>query len=199
MTTNIKGNMKKLLTLMLAAAAMISFTACEKDGDKDLPNEIIIGAESYTLNAACCYYYMDSDHETVEYDLWFADRKYWNDNGDWPIEDSNYANALEVNLYNLYAKGVAEGSLPTGKFTYGDSWENLKHDGRSDYTINDEDGETNWTGMGQDYVEESKLTIEIKHIKGNIYEIKLTGGVDENGKPVNGYYKGEFDIVVDEY
>ena len=48
--------------------------------------------------------------------------------------------------------------------------------------------------MGQDYVEESKLTIEIKHIKGNIYEIIFTGGVDVNGKPVNGYYKGAVDV-----
>ncbi len=186
--------MKKLFTLMIAVAAMISFTACEKDGGKDLPNEIIIGSESYTLNAACCYCYTDPDYETLEYNFWLTDRRYWNNDGDWPIEDSNYANGLEVNLYNLYAKGVAKGSLPTGKFTYGDPWENFKHNGYSDYTLNDEDGDTNWIGIGQDCEEESKLTIEIKHIKGNIYEIIFTGGVDVYGKPVNGYYKGAVDV-----
>ena len=97
--------MKKFLTLMIAAALMIGFTACEKDDNgKDLPNEIIIGSESYTLNAACCYCYTDPDYETLEYEFWLTDRRYWNDNGDWLIEDSNYANGLEVNLYNLYVK-----------------------------------------------------------------------------------------------
>ena len=191
--------MKKLLTLMLAAAAMISITACEKDGGEDLPNEIVIGSDAYNLSGAICYCYIHPDYETVEYDFYLTDKVYWDNNGNWEDEDSYYANGVEVNIYNLYAKGVAEGKLPTGKFTYGDSWENFKHSGSTDYTLNDENGYTNWIEFGQEYVEESKLTIEIKHIKGNIYEIKLTGGVDENGKPVNGYYKGEFDIVVDEY
>ena len=191
--------MKKLLTLMLAAAAMISFTACEKDGGEDLPNEIVIGSDAYNLSGAICYCYINPDYETVEYDFYLADKVYWDKNGNWEEEDSYYVNGVEVNIYNLYAKGVAEGKLPTGKFTYGDEWENLKHDGSTDYTLNDENGNTHWTEIGQEYVDESKLIIEIKHIKGNIYEIKFTGGVDENGKPVKGYYKGEFDIVVDEY
>ena len=178
---------------MVAVAAMISFTACEKDGGDDLPNEIIIGSESYTLNAACCYCYTNPDYETVEYDFWLTDRRYWNNDGDWPIEDSNYANGLEVNLYSLYAKGAAKGSLPTGKFTYGDSYENFKHSGSSDYTLNDENGYTNWISMSRNS-ESSNLIIEIKHIKGNIYEIKFTGGIDQHGKTVNGYYKGVVDV-----
>ena len=43
--------------------------------------------------------------------------------------------------------------------------------------------------FGQDDVEESELVIEVKHISGNIYEIKFTGGVDESGNPVSGYQR----------
>ena len=40
--------MKKLFTLMLAVAAMISFTACEKDDNgKDQPNILKIGDRTY--------------------------------------------------------------------------------------------------------------------------------------------------------
>ena len=181
---------------MLAVAAMISFTACEKDGgDEKLPNEFILGSESHALGNAICYYHFDTDYQIDEFDLWLTDRLYWNTNGDWYFDSSKYANGLQVNLYWIYGKDVAKGSLPTGKFTYSDTPGNLKHDGRADYYFSDENGDGNTIEFGQDSVRSSQLVIEIKHIKGNIYEIIFTGGLDEYGNPVNGYYRGAVDIV----
>ncbi len=184
--------MKKLFTLMIAVAAMISFTACEKDGNEpELPNEIVIGTKTYPLGGAVSYFYASEKL----YNLWFADKVYWDKNGDWTEDDSKYANGIEVNVYELFADGITKGSLPTGRFIYSDSFANMTHSGYSDYMLYNETGNgEGWSEFGQENVQESKLVIEIKHIKGNIYEIIFTGGVDENGNAVNGYYKGAVDI-----
>lgn len=184
---------------MIAAAAMISFTACEKENnEKVLPNEFTIGTDTRALGGAICYCYVDDNQEMIEYDIWLADKVHWDANGVWEdINATNYSNSFEANIYNLYAKGVAEGSMPTGKFTYSLNEEHLTHDGSSDYLVYDENGNyDDYINYGQEYVESSKLEIEIKHISNNIYELKLTGGVDVFGNAVSGYYKGAFDIYV---
>ena len=189
--------MKKLFTLLLAVAAMISFTACEKDDNgKDLPNILQIGDKTYELGAACVYSLKSLDQETYRYDIFVTNKVYWDNTGYWPDEDI-YANAVEVNLYYLYGPGSLT-RMPDGKYVYPTTGEeSLTHDGSSDYMICDETGKGQWTCCGQDNVENSKLEIEIKHINGNIYEIKFTGGVDERGNSVNGYYKGEVDMFED--
>ena len=191
--------MKKLLTLMIAAAAMISFTACEKENnEKVLPNEFTIGMDTYALGAAICNCYVYDNQEMTEYNIWLTDKVHWDANGDWEdVNATNYSNSFETNVYDLYAKGVAEGSMPTGKFTYSLNDEHLTHNGYSDYLVYDENGDYDeYIEFGQYNVESSKLEIEIKHICNNIYELKLTGGVDVFGNAVSGYYKGAFDIHV---
>lgn len=177
---------------MLAVAAMLSFTACEKDGNEpELPNEIVIGSQSYALAGAVSYFYAD---EGV-YNIWFSDKVHWDNNGDWEQDDSKYANGIEIDIYDLYSTGIAKGSLPTGRFTFSDSNANMTHNGYSDYLLYNENGKYDgWSDFGQSSVAESQLVIDIKHIKGNVYEIIFTGGIDENGKTVNGYYKGAVDI-----
>ena len=186
---------------MLAVAAMISFTACEKDDNgKDQPNILQIGDKTYELGAACLYSNPDTysgkslNQQTFRYDIYLTDKVYWNNKGEWPEDESTYANSVEVNLYYLYGPGSYT-VMPDGKYVYPTTnEESLIHSGDSTYRLSDEKGNSNAVDFGQDYVDKSKLEIEIKHIKGNIYEIKFTGGVDESGKPVNGYYKGAMDI-----
>lgn len=189
--------MKKFLTLMIAAALMISFTACEKDDNgKDLPNILKIGDRTYEIGAACCYWGIEDDISV--YDLWFTNKKLWNSQGNWELPDSEYANGFEVNIYNLFAQGATRGEIASGKYTYSTEGKCPAHDGLSDYGFYDENGNFgDYIEIGQGEVEASNLVIEIKHINGTIYEIKFTGGVDERGNSVNGYYKGEVDIYED--
>lgn len=184
---------------MIAAALMIGFTACEKDDNgKDQPNILKIGDRTYEIGAACCYWGIYDDYSN--YDLWFTNKKLWNSQGNWDLPDSECANGFEVNVYDLFAPANIEpGKIREGKYTYSsNSDEVFVHDGYSDYGFYDENGNFgDYIEFGQEYVEASKLEIEIKHINGNIYEIKFTGGVDERGNSVNGYYKGEVDMFED--
>lgn len=188
--------MKKILTLMIAAALMIGFTACEKDdsgknGGKET-NALHVGDKTYKIGASCCYCYEYGEYSY--YSLWFANKKTWNNDGHWPEDDAIYANGFEINIYDLYVTSATPGQITTGKYTYSEESGNFTHTGESDYCFYDENGDSDgYIEFGQFYVEESNLVIEVKHISGNIYEIKFTGGVDESGNPVSGYYKGKVD------
>lgn len=198
--------MKKILTLMIAAAMMIGFTACEKDDNgKDLPNILQIGDKTYELSTACFYSKPNtnseksSNQQIYRYNIFLTDKVYWDNEGMWANNESTYANAVEVNLYYLYGAGTLT-TMPDGKYVYPTTGEeSLSHTGYSDYLLCDETGDGNWITYGQDYVENSNLEIEIKHITGEVYEIKFTGGIDESGKPVSGYYKGKIDMFTDNY
>ena len=95
----------------------------------------------------------------------------------------------------MYANGSSLDVLPDGKYTFGKEYEGFRHSGDSDYMFYDKWGTPGrWIDMGQNYVQKSKLVIEVKHINGNIYEIEFTGAVDYDGNTVSGYYKGIVDF-----
>lgn len=190
--------MKKILTLMIAAAMMIGFTACEKENkEEEKPNILQIGDRTYEIGASCCYLAIEDGWSF--YDLWFTNKKLWNSQGSWELPDSEYANGFEVNVYDLAAIGADPAKIASGTYTYSENAEvNFSHDGFSDYGFYDENGNFNgYIEFGQDNVAESKLVIKVKHINDNIYEIEFTGGVDERGNPVSGYYKGVIDMFED--
>ena len=178
---------------MIAAALMIGFTACENDDNgKDTPNILQIGDETYEIGASCCYWVVEDG--SITYDLWLTNKKLWNNVGNWELPLEELVNGFEVNLYDLFVIGATTpGEIVSGTYTYENG--NLQHDGCSDYGFYDENGHFNeYIEFGQNHVDESMLVIEVNHISGNIYEIKFTGGVDERGNPVSGYYKGEIDM-----
>jgi hypothetical protein len=185
--------MKRILFIL--TLALVALAGCKKDPapEPDLPDTLQIADRTYEIGAACCYFTTGSEY--TEYDLWFANKKLWTDVGNWP-DDIDNSNGFEVNVYNLFVKGATPGEIASGTYTYLPNGEgNFVHDGFSDYGFYAENGNFNgYLEFGQGYVEESELVIEIKHISGNIYEIKFTGGVDVRGNPVSGYYKGEVDI-----
>ena len=186
--------MKKFLIFIFAAIVMTSFTACEKDKGGDLPNTLEIGDKIYTIGAACCFSY--EIQGINKYNLFFANGVLWDNNGDWvSSKNSSRSDGFEVNLHYLYANGSSLDVLPDGKYTYGKEYENFRHSGDSDYMFCDKWGEQGrWIDMGQNYVQKSKLAIEVKHISDNIYEIEFTGAVDYDGNTVSGYYKGIVDF-----
>ena len=185
--------MKKLFTLMLAVAAMISFTACEKDGGDDSQNILQVNNKNYTLGACIFYIYENEEYDC--YDFYLTDKKYWGNDGMWPEENIIYANGKEVNIYDLRAPKTEKGTLVPGKYTYSTEWEDFKHDGCSNYVIYDEAGEhKGLIEFGQDEIATSNLEIEIKHIEGKIYEITFKGGIDQYGNTIKGYYKGTVDM-----
>ena len=183
--------MKKFVTLIITAIAIISLslTSCEKDKEGNLTNTLKVGNKTYTLGAACCYSYeIDGINK---YNLFFVNKSIWNNNGDWSSSNNTYANGYEVNLHYLYANGSSLDELPDGKYTYGNEYTDHTHSGDSDYMFYDSNGKPGrWIDMGQNYVKASKLAIEVKHISDKIYEIKFTDAVDYDGNRVNGYYKG---------
>ena len=190
--------MKRILFIL--TLALVALAGCKKDPapEPDIPDTLQIADRTYEIGAACCYYSTDSGY--TDYDLWFANKKLWNDVGNWPVDpkDLDNPNGFEVNVYRLSVKGATPGEIASGTYTYSAEYGSFVHDGRSDYGFYDENGNPNeYFEFGQDDVEESDLVIEIKHISGNIYEIKFTGGVDERGNSISGYYKGEVDIFED--
>lgn len=194
--------MKKILTLMMAAALMIGFTACEKDDDGpgggNGGNIFQIGNKTYTIGAACCY--LDIEDGYVCYNMWFANKQLWNDEGNWDfLPREECVNGFEINVYDLYADNGTPGKIKDGTYTYDYDYGDLVHSGSSDYAFYDENGDLadEYTEFGQEYVDESNLVIKVKNISGNIYEITATGGVDENGNAINIYYKGEVDMFED--
>ena len=197
--------MKKILSLMMAAALMIGFTACEKDDDGpgggNGGNIFQVGNKTYTIGAACCYWGNEDGY--VWYDLWFANKKFWDNEGNWILPDEERANGFEINVYDLYVDDDTDtpGKIKDGTYTFvGDyDYGDLVHDGSSDYGFYDENGifQDDYIEFGQGNVYESNLVIEVKNISGNIYEIKATGGVDENGNAINIYYKGEVNMYID--
>lgn len=196
--------MKKILTLMMAAALMIGFTACEKDdngpgGGGNGANIFQVGNKTYTIGAACCYWGDEDGY--VWYDLWFTNKQLWDNEGNWNLPDEEYANAFEINVYDLFADTDTPGKIKDGTYTFiGDSdYRDLVHSGSSDFGFYDENGifQYDYIEFGQGNVDESNLVIEVKNISGNIYEIKATGGVDPNGNAINIYYKGKVDIYED--
>lgn len=190
--------MKKILTLMMTAALMIGFTACEKDDDGpgggNGGNIFQIGNKTYTIGAACCYW-GDIDGY-VEYDMWFANKQLWNDEGSWNLPPEECVNGFEINVYTLFADPYTPGKIKDGTYTLGYDYGDLVHSGSSDYGFYDENGDfaDDYIEFGQEYVNKSNLVIKVKNISGNIYEITATGGVDENGNAINIYYKGEVDM-----
>jgi hypothetical protein len=194
--------MKKILTLMMAAALMIGFTACEKDDDGpgggNGGNIFQIGNKTYTIGAACCYWGTEDGY--VWYDMWFANKQLWNDEGNWPDGDDIFnPNGFVINVYDLCADNGTPGKIKDGTYTLGYDYGDLVHSGNSDYALYDENGDfaDDYIEFGQEYVDESNLVIKVKNISGNIYEITATGGVDENGNAINIYYKGEVDMFED--
>lgn len=192
--------MKKILTLMMAAALMIGFTACEKDDDGpgggNGGNIFQIGNKTYTIGAACCFW--DIEDEYVCYDMWFANKQLWNDEGNWYLPPEECVNGFEINVYDLFVDDDTDtpGKIKDGTYTLSYDYGDLVHDGTSDYAFYDENGDfsEDWIEFGQADVDESNLVIKVKNISGNIYEITATGGVDENGNAINIYYKGEVDM-----
>jgi hypothetical protein len=183
--------------LFILTLALVALAGCKKDPapEQDLPDILQIGDRTYEIGAACCYW--GQDYGYTDYDIWFANKKVWDDEGMWPNE-SNNANGFEVNLYAIYADGATPGEIAAGKYTYSAEPGNFVHDGDSDYGFYDENGDlSEYIEFGQYFVEESELVIEVKHISGNIYEIRFSGGVDSKGNPVSGYYKGEIDMFED--
>ena len=179
---------------MLAVAAMISFTACEKDGGEEvLPSYIQVGEKYYDLGGAVGYFNQHNEGQKRFY-LSLTDKVYWNDKGDWQISIEG-SQRVEVSLSTLTAQNVEAGKLPEGKFTYSEEIENLKHSGFAEYKIRESSQILSpFVFFGQANVAESQLVIEIKHVKGKVYEIKFTGGVDEEGNAVSGQYQGIVDI-----
>ena len=183
--------MKKFLILVAAAIVMANFTSCDKK-DADLPNTLKIGDKTYTIGAACCFSY--EIQGINKYNLFFSDRMIWDNNGDWIPSGNVYSNGLEVNLHYLYANGSSLDELPDGKYSFGKENKSFTHSGDSDYMFYDKwGGPGRWVDMGQNYVDKSKLEIEVKRISGKIYEIEFTGAVDYDGNTVSGYYKGAVD------
>ena len=192
--------MKKHWTLIIAAALMLGFTACENDKEKDLPNTFQVGKTTYNLGAAICYTNSEAEPGLTSYDLYITDKVHWDSNGNWSEIRSDYANSIEINIYKLYVQNGSTTQIPDGKYIYSASRENMTHTGRSDYFLYKADGSgyvDDYINFGQNDVTASKLVIEVKHINNNIYEIKITGGVDEYGNSVNGYYKGAISVYED--
>ena len=192
--------MKKHWTLIIAAALMLGFTACENDKEKDLPNTFQVGKTTYKLGAAICYTNSEAEPGLTSYDLYITDKVHWNSDGNWSDIRSDYANSIEINIYKLYVQNGSTTQIPDGKYIYSASRENMTHTGRSDYFLYKADGSgyvDDYINFGQNDVTASKLVIEVKHINSNIYEIKITGGVDEYGNSVNGYYKGAISVYED--
>ena len=178
---------------MIAVAAMISFTACEKEAMDDVPSYIQIGEKTHYLGGAVGYFNQNSEGVKRFY-LSLTDKVYWDDNGDWHIPIGG-SQKIEVNLSTLAAKNVEAGKLPEGKFTYSEEIENLKHTGFAEYKISESPETLNpFVFFGQAEVAESQLVIEIKHVKDKVYEIKFTGGIDQEGNAVSGHYQGIVDI-----
>ena len=181
--------MKKFLTLIITAIAIISLTSCQKEKEGDLTNTLKVGNKTYTLGAANCYSY--EINGINKYNLFFANKSIWNNNGDWSTSEQTFANGYEVNLHYLYANGSSLDELPDGKYTFGDEYTDHTHSGDSDYMFYTKIGKPGrWIDMGQNYAKKSKLAIEVKHISDKTYEIKFTGAVDYDGNKVSGYYKG---------
>ena len=192
--------MKKHWTLIIAAALMLGFTACENDKEKDLPNTFQVGKTTYNLGAAICYTNSEAEPGLTSYDLYITDKVHWDSNGNWSDIRSDYANSIEINIYKLYVQNGSTTQIPDGKYIYSAGRENMTHTGRSDYFLYKADGSNyvdDYINFGQNDVAASKLVIEVKHINSNIYEIKITGGVNEYGNSVNGYYKGAISVYED--
>ena len=103
--------------------------------------------------------------------------------------------APESTLYNLPLLGKLGEDIDVDRLKDAICKSVKAHPGLNTHIFYDENGNFgDYIEFGQENVEASKLEIEIKHINGNIYEIKFTGGVDEEGNSVNGYYKGEVDM-----
>ena len=193
--------MKKHWTLIIAAALMLGFTACENDKEKDLPNTFQVGKTTYNLGAAICYTNSEAEPGLTSYDLYLTDKVRWDSNGNWfDSEESDLANSIEINIYKLFVQNGSTTQIPDGKYIYSASRENMTHTGRSKYFLCKADGsayEEGYIEFGQNDVAASKLVIEVEHFNSNIYEIKITGGVDEYGNSVNGYYKGAISVYED--
>ena len=186
---------------MLAAAAMISFTACEKDGDEDgnderLVNEMKIGDKSYPLAGGCCYYWMyDEEEQITRYEIYL----------------SNHANEpgfvdgpqSRVNICYLYAKNTNQEIMPSGPYPYKTIVDDIPavgryHNGMSAYVLYDDNSNSGyWIKFGQKGSGASELEINVKHISGNIYEITFTNGYNGYGSTVRGHYKGEINMIND--
>lgn len=190
--------MRRFFAFLMAATMMVGAAACSDDeeGGNDAPPGMLqVGEMPYALGAAYCQTDVVEDR-FVRYDIFLTDKVYWDDEGNWPDDYAAYVNAIEVNLYFLYAETNSTNSILSGTYTYaGEDGKHLTHSGGSDYVICDETGWGSWIAMGQQLVETSQLKIEINHISGSTYEIIFTGGVDEEGNAVSGYYKGKVDIV----
>ena len=177
---------------MLAVAAMISFTACEKDGAENKKNEFTVGTSTYEFTHSCCYTdsYVprDGEKEYTRYDIYLTNGKYWDNEGEWS-DAPVYATAKMVNLYFLYADTSTPEVMPSGTYKYSDEVGHLTFRSGPEYCVDDE-----WYDFSIEGCPGSNVEITITHISGKVYEIIFTGGRDENGNAVSGYYKGEVNI-----
>ena len=182
--------MKKLLTLMLAAAAMISFTACEKDGAENRKSEFTVGTSTYELTHSCCYpkSRVSNDLQYTRYDIYLTNGKFWDNTGEW-TDESIYATANMVNLYYLYALTSTQEVIQSGTYKYSDEPGHLTFNSGPEYCVNDK-----WHDFSHEGNPGSNVEITITHISDNVYEIIFTGGRDENGNAISGYYKGAVDF-----
>ena len=103
--------------------------------------------------------------------------------------------AVRLTKFGKLLRSTSLDELPDGKYTFGKEYEGFRHSGDSDYMFYDKWGTPGrWIDMGQNYVQKSKLVIDVKRISDNIYEIEFAGAVDYDGNTVNGRYKGAVDF-----
>lgn len=127
--------------------------------------------------------------------MYFYDMLFYDNDTPYDADGNFVPGVFATNIYYLCSNDSSASltRIPDGTYLYkefyiADDLEDMKHNGYSDYLVNIDDGD--WIEFGQESVSESQLVITVKHVSGDIYEIEWTGGVDENGNAVNGYYKG---------
>ncbi len=184
--------MKKFLTFLAAAAVLFNLSACKDDdgGEGDpKPNQMTIGSQTHELRfgEVVVDHYVNGMYL---YNMFFYDNDTPYDADGDPV-----SGVFATNIYSLFSNNSSASltRIPDGTYVYkemysADDIEDMKHNGYSDYIVSIDDEE--WIEFGQDSVSESQLVITVKHVSGDIYEIEWTGGVDQNGNAVNGYYKG---------
>lgn len=176
-----KKNFQMMAICLLALATFA--TSCKKDDEK--PNVCNVGSTSYDLGTAVCYVAEEGDL-TTRFNFFFAAPT-------WSVDDeSNWeGHGFDTNLYYLYS-GANKNNLPAcGKYVYSDKIaDDMKHSGDSDYLVNED---SNWIeyGYDDDADKPTGLTITIHSVSKSTIEISWTGGVDEYGDAVSGYYNGK--------
>ena len=179
--------MKK--TIFLLAAVVISLThySCSKDDDNEQSkkNQFTVGSNNYELSKGILEYQGYNDYkkeygysiELLSSEVLFESRVNFNDDN-WPsFEFTGSGHWISIEFESTIKDNI------TG--TYTDDYALYVTDFNFSNVI---EHEVNWE-LSEGIWSDDKIQLEIKEIGSNEYEISFSF-IDDNGKSVNGYYKG---------